>query len=133
MHFVIDHSVLFHWIQNLKTWKLFSNRVKDLFEPLVLQRKGDGCLLFLKAFSWESDLWVTLGRCAKKRKIGNGNLYLTKNRFGRNKICCVEDITVMSVTWVQDNSQILPLISSHWQNSDFQEIAPNITYTQKLY
>ena len=24
-------------------------------------KKGDGLLLFLKAFSWETDLWVKLG------------------------------------------------------------------------
>ena len=42
-----------------KTLKSFSIRVNELFEPIVLRRKGDGCLLFLKAFSWETDLWVT--------------------------------------------------------------------------
>ena len=45
----------------LKNLKLFLIRVKELFEPIVLQRKVDGFLLFLKAFSWETDLWVTLG------------------------------------------------------------------------
>ena len=54
-------------LRYLKNLKLFSIRVKDLFEPIVLQKKkkkkkkGDGVLLFLKAFSWETDLWVTLG------------------------------------------------------------------------
>ena len=43
-------------------------------------KKGDGFLLFLKAFSWETDLWVTLGDfVVKKRKIGKGKLYLTEN------------------------------------------------------
>ena len=27
----------------------------------------------------------------KKRKIEKGNLYLTKNSFGRNESCCAED------------------------------------------
>ena len=45
----------------LKNVKLFLIRVKELFEPIVLRKKGNGFLLFLKAFSWEIDLWVTLG------------------------------------------------------------------------
>ena len=36
----------------------------------------------------DKDAWVL---CTKKRKIGNGNLYLTKNQFGGNETCCVED------------------------------------------
>ena len=46
--------------------RLFPNKVKELFEPIVLQRKGDRCLLFLKAFSWETNLWVTLADFAFK-------------------------------------------------------------------
>ena len=34
-----------------KHLKLFSTKVKKLFEPIVLRKKGDGFLLFLKAFS----------------------------------------------------------------------------------
>ena len=55
----------------LKNLKLFSIRVKELFEPIVLWKKGDGFLLFLKAFSWETDLWVTLGDfTVKNAKLG---------------------------------------------------------------
>ena len=75
-------------LRYLKNLKLFSSRVKELFEPIVLRRKGDGFLLFLKAFSSETILKVTLGDFAvKKRKIGKGNLYLTKNRLSRNEMC----------------------------------------------
>ena len=35
----------------LKNLKLFSTKVKELFEPIVLRGKGHGFLLFLKAFS----------------------------------------------------------------------------------
>ena len=35
----------------LKNLKLLSIRVKELFEPIVLRKKGDGFLLFFKAFS----------------------------------------------------------------------------------
>ena len=47
-------------------------------------------LLFLKAFSLETDLWVTLSDFTV-RKIGKGNLYLTENRLSWNKIRCAAD------------------------------------------
>ena len=38
---------------------------------MVLRKKGDGFLLFLKAFSWETDLYVTLGDfTVKNAKLG---------------------------------------------------------------
>ena len=75
-----------------KNLKLFSIRIKELSEPIVLRKKGAGFLLFLKAFSWETDLWVTLGDfTVKKRKIGKGNLYLTENRLSWNEMCCAAD------------------------------------------
>ena len=56
----------------MNTQKLFSIRVKELFEPIVLRgKKADGFLLFLKAFSWETDLRVTLGDfTVKNAKLG---------------------------------------------------------------
>ena len=55
----------------LKNQKLFSIRVKELLEPIVVRKKGDGFLLFLKAFSWETDLLVTLGDfTVKNAKLG---------------------------------------------------------------
>ena len=51
--------------------KMFPIRVKELFEPTVLREKGDGFLVFLKAFSWETDLWVTQGDfTVKNAKLG---------------------------------------------------------------
>ena len=35
----------------LENLKLFSIRVKELFEHIVLRKKSDGFLLFLEAFS----------------------------------------------------------------------------------
>ena len=35
-------------LRYLKNLKLFSIRVKELFEPIVLRKKGDGFLLFLR-------------------------------------------------------------------------------------
>ena len=58
-------------LRYLKNQKLFSIRVKELFEPTVLHRKADGFLLVFKAFSWEPDLWVTLGDFTVKNvKLG---------------------------------------------------------------
>ena len=46
-------------------------RVKELFEPIVLRKKGDGFLPFLKAFFRETDLNVTLGDFrVKNAKLG---------------------------------------------------------------
>ena len=52
------------------------------------KKKDDGILLFLTAFSWETDLCVTLGNFAVKNAtwIGKGNLYLTANRLSRNEL-----------------------------------------------
>ena len=69
----------------LKNLKLFSIRVEELFEPTVLRKKRRRVFLFLKVFSWETDLWVTLGDfTVKKRKNGKGNLHLTENQLGKN-------------------------------------------------
>ena len=79
---------------------MFSIRVKELFESIVVRKKATG----FEAFSWETDIWVTLcDFTAKKRrkkiKIGMGNLYLTKNRLSRNEMWCA--VTITCVTYVQ--------------------------------
>ena len=52
---------------------MFSIRVNELFEPIVLQKKkSDGFLHFLKEFSWETDLWVTLGEFTVKTQNWEG-------------------------------------------------------------
>ena len=66
-------------LRYLKNLKLFPITVKELFETIVLQRKGDGCLLFLKAFSRETDIGET-ARGFRAKKIEKGNYVLTKNR-----------------------------------------------------
>ena len=49
--YIIVYCYLEFKLRYLKNQKLFSLRVKELFEPIVLRKKGDGFLLFLKAFS----------------------------------------------------------------------------------
>ena len=63
-----------------------------------MEKNADGCkLFFLKAFSEETDLLVTIGdftvktkqktnKLTKMKKIGKGSMYLTENRFSGNKI-----------------------------------------------
>ena len=56
-----------------KNMKLLSIRVKELFVPVALsKKKSDGFLLILKAFSWETDLWVTLGDFTVKTQNWEG-------------------------------------------------------------
>ena len=49
--YAIVHCYLEFKLHYLKNLKLFSIRVKELFEPIVLRKKGDGFLLFEKACS----------------------------------------------------------------------------------
>ena len=64
----------------LKNLKLFSIRVKELVEPVVLRKKVDGLLLFFKSISSRNrSLSNTRRFYGIKRKIGKGSLYLTKN------------------------------------------------------
>ena len=72
--------------------KLFWIRVKELLEPIVLERKGDGVLLFLKAFSWETDLWVTLGDFMVKKPANlQGKSVFSWNRLSRNEMWYAAD------------------------------------------
>ena len=58
-----------------------------------------------------------------------GNLYLTKNQFGRNEICRAEDnpnyMSKMCEKEFLDSNFDYEVIG---KNIDFQEIGPNFTY-----
>ena len=61
-------NVHFHVIQPLGCEMNFLNKPNM---NIVLRKKSDGFLLFLKAFSLETDLWVTLGDFTEKtEKLG---------------------------------------------------------------
>ena len=69
--------------------------------------------------------------CGKKCKIGKGNLYLTENRLSWNEMCCASDNhNYMCHTCAKEflnssfNSAVIDKISN------FQEIAPNSTFSQ---
>ena len=86
MHFVHRTLCAVTLIQTKLTW-IFSIRVRELFEPIVLLEKGDRfLLLFLKAFSWETDLWIPVGDFAIKTQNLEGKSVLTKDRLGKNKM-----------------------------------------------
>ena len=88
----IGHSVLLASIQTcyLKNLKLFSIRVKELFEPTVLQKKARGFCSFLKVFSWEIDLWVTLGDFTVKMQNWEGKSVFNWKmiKLKQNMLCC---------------------------------------------
>ena len=71
----------------LKNLNLFSITVKKLFERMV----DDEFWIFLKAFSWETDINLSNARwfySKKPRKIGKGNLHFTENWLSINEIWC---------------------------------------------
>ena len=106
-----------------------------------LEKKKATDFCFLKAFSWETDLWTTLGdftvkkkKKKKPRKTWKGNLYLTENRLGRNEMWRAADIhNYMCHIFAKGcldsnfNQAVIDKISN------FQEIAPRLTYSQKSY
>ena len=90
-------------------------------------------MLFLKVFSWETDVWVKLGDfTVKKRKIGKGNLYLTENRLSWNEICCAADnhnyMSHMCKRIVRFELQF----SSYWQNIKFSRNCPKFHIFTKI-
>ena len=96
-----------------KNLKLFSIKVKELFEPIVL-KKSDWFLLFLK---------------------GKGNLYLTESCLSRNEMWCASDnlnnmchICANELLDSNFNQAVIYKISIF----GFNEIAPNFTYSQKI-
>ena len=83
----------------LKNLNLFSIRVKELFEPIVLRRKADG---ILKAFSWETDLWVTLADFTVKNvKLERDICIELKIDWVETKRGVLQIITIVCVTYVQ--------------------------------
>ena len=72
--------------------KLFSIRVKELFEPIVFRNKRRRVFaLFKSIFLRNRSLSNVDDFTVKKRKIGKENLHLTENRFSRNDMWCATD------------------------------------------
>ena len=79
-------------LRYLKNQKLFSIRVKELFEPIVLKKKRRRLFaFFFKASSWKTDLWVTLGDFTViNAKLGRLRLK-PENQLSWNEMCCSAD------------------------------------------
>ena len=88
MYRYLEFKLHFH-----KNLKLFSIRIKELFEPIVLHKKKKRRQvlksIFLRNRSLSNARWF-YGK-KKKCKIGKGNLYLTENWLGWNEMCCAAD------------------------------------------
>ena len=69
----------------LKNLELFSIRVKELSEPIVLWIQATGFSFFITIFLRNQSLSDARWFYGKKRKIGMGNLYLTENQLSWNK------------------------------------------------
>ena len=85
---------------------MFSTRIKELFESIVLLRKADGLFALFKACSWETDLWVKLGGfMGKKCKTVKENLHSNKNWLSKNTMWCVaahqNDVSHMKDLYIQ--------------------------------
>ena len=119
-----------------KNQKLFSNRVKELFEPLVFWKKSDVFLLFLKAFSWETYLWVMLRD------------FTIKNAKLRREICIqlkISEVEMKCHVLQISQSHASPMckrifrveiqLSSYWQNIEFSRNCPkfDIKFTKILF
>ena len=116
----------------LKNLKLFSIRVKELSEPIVLWRKGDGFLaLFISIFLRIQSLSDARRFYGQTCKIEKGNLYLTENRLNWNEMCCASD----NHNYMCHTCAILKFelqLSSSWQNIQFSRYCPKFHIFTKI-
>ena len=117
----------------LKNLKLFSTRVKELFELICLQKKAKQVFAHFKSFflrnqSLSNARWFY----SKKRKIGKRNLYLNENWLNRNTMWCTTDnhnymrhICAKGFLDLNFNWAVIDKISN------FHKIYPNFTFSQK--
>ena len=117
----------------LKNLKLFSIRVKELYEPIVLWRRRRVLALFKSIFLRNRSLSDARWFYGKKRKIGKGNLYLTENRLSWNEMWCTPDNhTYMCHTCAKDFFKFELQLSSYWQNIRFSWNCPKFHIFTKI-
>ena len=118
----------------LKNLKLFSIRVKQLSEPIVLWRKGDGFLaLFISIFLRNRSLNGARWFYGEKRKIGKGNLYLIENWLSWNEMCCASDNhNYMCHTCAKEFLRFELQLSSYGQNIKFSRNCPKFHIFTKI-
>ena len=91
---LVGYSVLLPWIQTLLSLKLetvFKLSNTNYLSPLFCG-KSDGFLVFLKAFSWETDLWIALDdftRNKGKNKKRNLKIIEVETKCGMKQIITI--------------------------------------------
>ena len=92
-HMAIMYCYLEFKLRYLKNLQLFSIRVKELFQPIVLRKKKGRRVfaLFITFLLRNRSLSNARWFYVKKRNIQKGNLYLTENRLERYEIWFAED------------------------------------------
>ena len=112
-------------LRYLKNLKLFPIRVKELFELMVFALFKS---IFLRNRSLSNARWFY----GKKSRIGKGNLHLTENRLSRNEMWCAvgnhDYMSLICAKGLLDSNFNYAVID---KISNFQEIAPNFTFSQK--
>ena len=117
----------------LKNLKLFSIRVKELSEPIVLWTKRRRVFtlfisIFLRNLSLSDARWFY----GKKHRIGKENLYLIENRLSWNEMCCASDNhNDMCHTCAKEFLNFDLQLSNYWQNIDIFTILPQISHFHK--
>ena len=119
----------------LDNLKLFSIRVKRIIWTCSFVKKRRQVLaLFISIFLRNRSLSDARWFCGKKHKIGKGNLYWTENQLSWNEMCCASNNhNYMCHTCAKEflnssfntvNKAVIDKISN------FQDIAPNFTFSQ---
>ena len=83
--------------------------------------------IFLRNRSLSDARWFY----GKKRKMGKGNLYLTKNRLIETKCAVLQIITIIYVTHVQKNFEIRASIKQLFTKYQIFTILPQISHFHK--
>ena len=125
-------------LRYLKNLKLFSIRVKEFFEPLILQKqtknkKGQVFALFKNIFLRNRSLSNTTWFCSKKHKIGKINLHLTENRLSSQiTLCKADNHNYMCHIWAKRIFRFELWLISYWQNINFFTKLPQFDILTKI-
>ena len=76
---------------SLKPEKIFNPSKKIIWAYSFVKKRRRVMALFISIFLKKRSLSNARWFLAEKRKIEKGNLYLTKNWFGKNESCCAKD------------------------------------------
>ena len=117
---------------------LFSIRGKRIIWAYnVVKKRRRVLALFISIFLRNQSLSDTNWFYGKKHKIGKKNLYLTENQLSWNEMCCASDnhnyIMYMCHTCAKEFSNSSFNEAGIDKISNFHDIPPNFTFSQKSY